>query len=98
MASPCPERHRARDWSCSWCAEVTEHTPIATAVPTREPPLDWQPHQFLDERGELIQCAIHGALFAIETGLCLRGPCAGRSLQALPVQLTDEGLLVLGRE
>jgi len=82
VASPCGDRAYAYRNRC----------------PHTGAPLDWQPHQFLDERGELIQCAIHGALFAIETGLCLRGPCAGRSLQALPVQLTDEGLLVLGRE
>lgn len=59
-------------------------------------PLEWQPHQFLDERGELIQCALHGALFAIDSGLCLRGPCAGQSLEALPLRISEDGLLVLG--
>ena len=58
-------------------------------------PLEWQPHQFLDEQGELIQCALHGALFAIASGLCLRGPCAGKSLEALPLLVTEEGLVVL---
>ena len=58
-------------------------------------PLDWQPHQFLDEHGTLIQCALHGALFAIDSGLCLRGPCAGMTLKALPLQVTEEGLVLL---
>ena len=58
-------------------------------------PLEWQPHQFLDEQGELIQCALHGALFAIDSGLCLRGPCAGKSLEALPLQVTEDGLVIL---
>lgn len=60
-------------------------------------PLDWNPHQFLDERGELIQCALHGALFAIESGVCLRGPCAGKSLKALPLRVTEDGQVILGR-
>lgn len=59
-------------------------------------PLEWQPHQFLDEQGELIQCALHGALFAIDSGLCLRGPCAGKYLEALPLTVTEDGLVVLG--
>jgi len=48
-------------------------------------PLEWLPDQFLDYDRMFIQCALHGALFAIESGLCLRGPCIGASLQALPV-------------
>jgi nitrite reductase/ring-hydroxylating ferredoxin subunit len=58
-------------------------------------PLDWQPDQFLDEHGELIQCALHGALFAVESGLCLRGPCVGKSLQSLSLRISDDGLVTL---
>ncbi|MEQ8289497.1 MAG: Rieske 2Fe-2S domain-containing protein [Gammaproteobacteria bacterium] len=42
--------------------------------------LNWQPHQFLDISEQLIQCATHGALFRIDNGLCIRGPCLGASL------------------
>ena len=42
--------------------------------------LEWQPHQFLDLTGRFILCATHGALFRIEDGFCLRGPCAGQCL------------------
>ena len=52
-------------------------------------PLDWRPHQFLDRSGELIQCALHGALFARDTGRCLQGPCAGDALAPVPVTLRD---------
>ncbi len=48
-------------------------------------PLEWQPHQFLDFDGGFIQCAIHGALFRVRDGYCVRGPCATQSLQAMPV-------------
>jgi nitrite reductase/ring-hydroxylating ferredoxin subunit len=48
-------------------------------------PLEWLPDQFLDLDNSFIQCAIHGALFRPEDGYCLRGPCVGRSLTALPL-------------
>ena len=52
-------------------------------------PLDWVPDQFLNPEGDLVQCATHHALFRIDDGLCVRGPCAGRSLQ--PVRLEVVG-------
>lgn len=52
--------------------------------PHRGIPLEWQPDRFLDVSGSLIQCATHGALFVIESGECVAGPCAGESLAALP--------------
>jgi len=45
--------------------------------------LDWVPDQFLDFSGSYLQCATHGALFRFHDGFCIRGPCAGQSLQAL---------------
>ncbi len=45
--------------------------------------LEWLPDQFLDISGSFIQCATHGALFGIEDGVCVRGPCAGDKLQAI---------------
>jgi len=49
--------------------------------------LDWLPDQFLDPTESFIQCATHGALFRIEDGYCLRGPCAGESLQKLHLEV-----------
>jgi naringenin degradation protein FdeD len=45
--------------------------------------LDWVPHQFLDRKKEYIQCSTHGALFNIDDGYCLRGPCVGDQLQII---------------
>lgn len=56
--------------------------------------LDWTPHQFLDAEGLHIQCATHGALFRIEDGACVYGPCNGRGLTPLPVVVVD-GLIRL---
>ncbi|QGZ30065.1 Rieske (2Fe-2S) protein [Stutzerimonas stutzeri] len=52
--------------------------------PHRGIPLEWRPDQFLDSSGSLIQCATHGALFLIDSGECVAGPCAGQALRALP--------------
>lgn len=45
--------------------------------------LNWQDHQFLDSSNTMIQCANHGALFVIENGKCVAGPCRGRKLTAV---------------
>lgn len=50
-------------------------------------PLEWQKNRFLDLGGQLIQCAMHGALFEIETGKCVRGPCVGSSLTPVAIRL-----------
>jgi len=62
--------------------------------PHRGVPLEWQPDQFLDHSGSLIQCATHGALFLIESGECVAGPCAGQSLSALPCREDESGIWV----
>lgn len=51
-------------------------------------PLNWMPDKFLDLDGSLIQCSSHGALFEIDTGNCIAGPCSGDRLK--PVQLRNE--------
>ncbi len=53
--------------------------------------LEWQQDQFLDLDKELIQCATHDALFLINSGKCIAGPCVGEKLQTLPLSIkTDE--------
>lgn len=57
--------------------------------------LEWQPDEFLDSEASLIQCSTHGALFKIEDGECLSGPCLGQSLIAVDFTINDEQLIVL---
>jgi nitrite reductase/ring-hydroxylating ferredoxin subunit len=49
-------------------------------------PLDWVPGRFLSAEGDLVQCSTHGALFRIEDGYCVLGPCAGASLTVVPLK------------
>jgi nitrite reductase/ring-hydroxylating ferredoxin subunit len=55
-------------------------------------PLDWLEHQFLDSEGALIQCAVHDARFFIESGECVFGPCLGKNLEKLEIEVTDDGI------
>ncbi len=52
-------------------------------------PLDWQPDQFLNLDRTLIQCSTHFALFQIDNGFCVSGPCTGQSLIPIAVELVD---------
>jgi nitrite reductase/ring-hydroxylating ferredoxin subunit len=58
-------------------------------------PLNHAPDQFLAPQVPLILCVMHGALFDLESGECVSGPCAGQSLRALPVHVTS-GYVLLG--
>ncbi len=51
--------------------------------------LNWQEDKFLDMDGMLIQCSTHGALFLIEDGDCVSGPCQGQRLQAVAFEIID---------
>ncbi len=52
--------------------------------------LDWNPGEFMDVTGTLLQCATHGALFRPADGYCIAGPCRGRSLQAVGITLIGD--------
>lgn len=56
-------------------------------------PLALAPGRYLTREGDLILCSGHGALFRLEDGVCVGGPCVGRRLGPWPVRL--DGDLVL---
>ena len=56
--------------------------------------LEWVADQFLDNEGQLIQCSTHGALFTIESGKCVTGPCLGQSLRAIPFSIESGNILI----
>lgn len=48
-------------------------------------PIDWMPDRFFTNDGRFLICATHGALFEVEDGFCVRGPCRGLALDPVPV-------------
>lgn len=57
--------------------------------------LQWQEDQFLDSEGSLIQCSTHGALFLIDNGDCVAGPCLGKSLITIEHHVLSNGNIVI---
>jgi nitrite reductase/ring-hydroxylating ferredoxin subunit len=56
--------------------------------------LDWTPDDFLTADRKLIVCSTHGALFAIETGQCVQGPCKGDKLESVAATVEGGWILV----
>ena len=67
-------------------------TVYENSCPHTQGPLDWTPDQFLDINNNYIMCANHGALFEINNGLCIYGPCKAQSLRALAFTIKDEDI------
>lgn len=57
--------------------------------------MEWQPNNFLDGDKELIQCSMHGALFIIESGECVYGPCQGKNLTPIDIKLEGDTVFAL---
>lgn len=57
--------------------------------------LEWQPDQFLDYEQQFIQCGMHGALFRMEDGYCVRGPCVGDRLTGISTYVQEDGKVTL---
>jgi nitrite reductase/ring-hydroxylating ferredoxin subunit len=59
-------------------------------------PMNWQPDSFLTKDRRNIICASHGAIYEIDTGLCIGGPCMGKSLRTLPAEIRNGVIYVRG--
>lgn len=57
--------------------------------------LNWAPGRFLFDHGRLV-CAAHGAVFEVESGRCVDGPCRGSALAPVPVRWLDGQRLAIG--
>ncbi|MDJ0943491.1 MAG: Rieske (2Fe-2S) protein [Kiloniellales bacterium] len=67
----------------------------ANACPHAGTPLDWEPDRFMNADGSYLMCHTHGALFRIEDGYCIAGPCAGASLTTVALQVAEDGGIYL---
>jgi len=57
-------------------------------------PLDLNQGRFFDRSGEHIQCSYHGALFRIDDGMCVFGPCEGAALTRIPFELVNDDVVI----
>jgi nitrite reductase/ring-hydroxylating ferredoxin subunit len=54
--------------------------------------LEWQEDRFLDMDNMFIQCSTHDALFEVDTGACIAGPCIGDALQPVELVIEDDAV------
>lgn len=59
-------------------------------------PLNWMPDGFLTKDRKAIICASHGAMYEIDSGLCVAGPCVGKSLRQVDVAVREGMIYVTG--
>jgi nitrite reductase/ring-hydroxylating ferredoxin subunit len=59
-------------------------------------PLNWKPDEFLTEDGAHIICASHGATYEIDSGVCIAGPCRGKSLRPVEIAVREGVVYVRG--
>lgn len=52
-------------------------------------PLDWVPGEFLSADKTHIQCSTHHALFEINSGQCVKGPCTGDRLKPVGIEIIE---------
>jgi nitrite reductase/ring-hydroxylating ferredoxin subunit len=63
-----------------------EHLPV---------PLDAGGRKFLSSDGAYLQCQTHGARYRLVDGYCVVGPCAGRALEALTIEIDDTDVYIV---
>ena len=56
--------------------------------------IDQIPNKFFNSDKSYIQCSKHGALFNINDGLCIEGPCEGEFLKSLDT-IIENGIIYL---
>ena len=59
-------------------------------------PLNWKPNSFLTKDKDAIICASHGAMYRIDSGECFAGPCRGKSLRKVDIDVRDGVVFVTG--
>ncbi len=56
-------------------------------------PLAMVQDRYLTREGDLILCSSHGALFRVDDGVCVGGPCAGQPLRGWAVRIEDGAVM-----
>jgi nitrite reductase/ring-hydroxylating ferredoxin subunit len=54
-------------------------------------PMAWKSNAYINGDGTHLACHSHGALFNMETGECVLGPCLGQALTRVELTIADTG-------
>ncbi|MGO8910919.1 MAG: Rieske (2Fe-2S) protein [Bradyrhizobium sp.] len=61
-------------------------------------PMAWRKDAYQNADGTRIVCHAHGAEFLPDSGTCVRGPCIGKRLTAVPIVIDARGDLLVTEE
>ena len=64
---------------------VCQHLPVT---------LDLMDDNFFTHDKRHLQCHMHGAMYEVETGFCVAGPCQGARLSSLPILVEPARIVV----
>jgi nitrite reductase/ring-hydroxylating ferredoxin subunit len=56
--------------------------------------LNFSPDEFMDSDNHFLMCANHGALFEVENGHCVSGPCSGQHLKTVALKVDGDDILL----
>lgn len=56
--------------------------------------LDLNDDDFFTHDKKFLQCQMHGAMYEINTGLCIGGPCLGAQLMRLELEEEEDRLVI----
>lgn len=85
------------DWPLKGVAVLLANGEVrgyANWCPHQGHPLNLVPNKFLTPDGAALLCSSHGAIFARDNGLCLVGPCPGKSLRSIALVIADGYVLL----
>ncbi|HOP21434.1 MAG TPA: Rieske 2Fe-2S domain-containing protein [Gammaproteobacteria bacterium] len=57
--------------------------------------LDFAENQFLMTENQELVCPAHGAVFELNKGYCLSGPCKGQSLRQIDIKVDEESIFAI---
>lgn len=57
-------------------------------------PLNMDEGQFMEKSGRYLMCHTHGALFQLDDGLCVAGPCNGARLQSVLLKIEGKRIII----
>jgi nitrite reductase/ring-hydroxylating ferredoxin subunit len=67
----------------------------ANVCPHQRHPLNLTPEGFFRADKSALLCSSHGAEFELHTGVCIGGPCTGKSLQKLTCRIEGDTVYVI---
>jgi nitrite reductase/ring-hydroxylating ferredoxin subunit len=57
-------------------------------------PLNLRPDRFFTPDESLLMCNSHGALFQVDDGRCVAGPCSGKALTRIPIRIEGDAIML----